>query len=61
MRVPQSNSEAPIRLRRASRAVFTSRDLPKFREFYTEVIGLVVASEDKDTSPARFVPDGLPA
>lgn len=50
MHVPQTNSESPIRLRSASHAVFNSRDLPKSREFYTEVIGLVVTSEDKDTS-----------
>jgi catechol 2,3-dioxygenase len=49
MSVPQTNSNPPFRFRRASHAVFTSRDLAKSREFYTEAIGLVVSGEDRDT------------
>ncbi|TCT05458.1 VOC family protein [Aquabacter spiritensis] len=49
MSVPQTNFKSPFRFRRASHAVLTSRDLPKSREFYTEVLGLVVSDEDADT------------
>ena len=49
MSVPQRNLNPPVRLLRASHASFTSRDLVKSREFYTEVLGLVVSDEDKDT------------
>ena len=49
MNVPQTNFTSPLRLRRASHAVFTSRDLAKSREFYTEVLGLLVSDEDRDT------------
>ena len=47
--VPERNPEPPVRFLRASHAAFTSRDLAKSREFYTEVLGLVVSDEDKDT------------
>jgi catechol 2,3-dioxygenase len=49
MSVPQTNLHPPFRFVRASHAIFTSRDLAKSREFYTEVLGLVVSDEDKDT------------
>ncbi len=47
--IPATNHKSPFRFRRASHAVMTSRDLDKSREFYTEVIGLVVSDEDQDT------------
>jgi catechol 2,3-dioxygenase len=47
--VPKRNPDPPFRFLRASHAAFTSRDLAKSREFYTEVLGLVVSDEDKDT------------
>jgi catechol 2,3-dioxygenase len=49
MSVPETNLDPPFRFLRASHAIFTSRDLAKSREFYTEVLGLVVSDEDKDT------------
>lgn len=49
MILPQTNSNPPFRIRRVSHAAFTTRDLAKCREFYTEVLGLLVSDEDKDT------------
>jgi catechol 2,3-dioxygenase len=49
MSVPQTNTKTPFRFRRVSHAVFTSRDLAKSREFYTEALGLIVSDEDRDT------------
>ncbi|HEY2051246.1 MAG TPA: VOC family protein [Caulobacteraceae bacterium] len=49
MNIPETNLNPPFRFRRASHAVFTTTDLHKSREFYTEVIGLVVSDEDADT------------
>jgi catechol 2,3-dioxygenase len=49
MSVPETNLHPPVRFLRASHASLTSRDLVKSREFYTEVLGLVVSDEDKDT------------
>jgi catechol 2,3-dioxygenase len=49
MSVPKTNLHPPFRILRASHASFTSRDLAKSREFYTEALGLVVSDEDKDT------------
>jgi catechol 2,3-dioxygenase len=49
MSIPKTNLHPPFRFLRASHASFTSRDLVKSREFYTEVLGLVVSDEDKDT------------
>src|ERR1700759_2257750 len=46
--VPTKNSHPPVRFLRASHASFTSRDLVKSREFYTEVLWLVVSDEDHD-------------
>jgi catechol 2,3-dioxygenase len=46
--VPERNLHPPFRFLRASHATLTSRDLAKSREFYTEVLGLVVSDEDKD-------------
>jgi catechol 2,3-dioxygenase len=55
MIIPKTNFNPPFRFRRASHAVFTAKDLPKSREFYTEVIGLLVADEDADTLYLRGV------
>ena len=49
MSVPSPNLHPAFRFLRASHAVFTSRDLPGSREFYTEVLGLVVSDENQDT------------
>ena len=49
MNVPQTNFNPPFRFRRASHAVLTSRDLAKSREFYAEVVGLLVSDEDRNT------------
>ena len=49
MQVPQTDYKSPFRFSRASHSVFTSRDLKKSEEFYTEVLGLVVSDSDKDT------------
>jgi catechol 2,3-dioxygenase len=49
MHVPTTNLHPPFRFLRASHAILTSRDLAKSREFYTQVLGLVVSDEDKDT------------
>jgi catechol 2,3-dioxygenase len=49
MSVPETNPRPPVRFLRASHAILTSRDLAKSREFYTEVLGLVVSDEDTDT------------
>jgi len=49
MNVPQTNFNPPFRLRRASHAVITSRDLAKSRSFYAEVVGLLVSDEDRNT------------
>jgi catechol 2,3-dioxygenase len=46
---PVTNPNPPFRFLRTSHASFTSRDLAKSREFYTEALGLVVSEEDKDT------------
>lgn len=49
MLLPPTDFNPPFRTRRVSHAVFTSRDLAKCRTFYTEVLGLVVSDEDRDT------------
>ena len=49
MDVPQTNYKSPFRFSRVSHSVFTSRDLKKSEEFYTEVLGLAVSDSDKDT------------
>lgn len=44
-----SIADRPISFSRASHATFTVHDLARSREFYTEVVGLVVSYEDRDT------------
>jgi catechol 2,3-dioxygenase len=46
MSVPKPALEPPFNMTRASHIVLTSRDLPAARDFYVEVIGLVVSDED---------------
>jgi catechol 2,3-dioxygenase len=47
--IPKTNLNPPAGFLRAGHAILTSRDLAKIREFYTEVLGLVVSDEDRDT------------
>jgi catechol 2,3-dioxygenase len=49
MAIPETNYNSPFRFRRASHSVFTSRDLEKSKEYYTEVLGLVVSDHEKNT------------
>src|SRR6202162_1665242 len=53
--IPKTTRPAPFEITRASHATFTARDLARSREFYTEVIGLVVSDEDRDTLFLRGV------
>jgi catechol 2,3-dioxygenase len=53
--IPKTTWPAPFEITRASHATFTARDLARSREFYTEVIGLVVSDEDSDTLYLRGV------
>lgn len=52
---PKTTASPPFRITRASHLVYTVRDLSRSREFYTEVLGLVVSDEDKDTLYLRGV------
>jgi catechol 2,3-dioxygenase len=47
--IPETNPNPPVRFLRAGHATLTARDLAKSRQFYTEVLGLVVSDEDADT------------
>ena len=53
--IPKTTCPPPFEITRASHATFTVRDLARSREFYTEVIGLVVSDEDRDTLYLRGV------
>ena len=53
--LPQTNFNPPFNITRASHLVFTVRDLARSRDFYTEVIGLVVSGETADTVWLRGV------
>src|SRR6185295_4056054 len=55
MSLPQTNFKPPFNITRASHLVFTSRDLAKSRDFYTEVIGLKVSDETATTIHLRGV------
>jgi catechol 2,3-dioxygenase len=55
MDIPQTNFEPPFDVTRASHLVLTSRDLAASREFYVEVLGLVVSDEDSKTIYFRGV------
>ncbi len=55
MTIPQTNFDPPFNITRASHTSLTTRDLAKSRDFYVEVIGLVVSDEDHDTVYLRGV------
>lgn len=55
MTIPRPNFNPPFNITRASHLVHTVRDLARSRDFYTEVVGLVVSDEDKDTLWLRGV------
>lgn len=49
MTIPKPNNTPPFNITRASHTVITVNDLPACRDFYTEVIGLIVSDEDANT------------
>src|SRR5215211_1141882 len=55
MTIPRTNFNPPFNITRASHLVLTARDLAKSRDFYVEVLGLMVAGEDTDTLFLRGV------
>jgi len=55
MSVPVTNLNPPFNTTRASHIVFTASDLAKSRDFYTEVLGLIVSDEDANTIFLRGV------
>jgi catechol 2,3-dioxygenase len=55
MAVPKTNFSPPFNITRASHVVVTVRDLAVSRNFYTEVIGLVVTHESDDEIYLRGV------
>jgi catechol 2,3-dioxygenase len=55
MTLPQTNFSPPFNITRASHLTFTSRDLARSRDFYTEVIGLKVTDESATTIYLRGV------
>jgi catechol 2,3-dioxygenase len=55
MAIPQTNFDPPFNITRASHLVLTAQDLPASRDFYTEVIGLIVSEEDANTIYLRGV------
>ena len=55
MTIPQTNFNPPFNITRASHLVFTARDLAASRDFYAEVLGLIVSDEDADTIWLRGV------
>lgn len=55
MPIPKTNFSPPFNITRASHVVLTVRDLAVSREFYTEVIGLVVTHESESEVYLRGV------
>jgi catechol 2,3-dioxygenase len=55
MGAPKFNGTPPFNVTRASHTVLTVDDLEACRDFYTEVIGLLVSDEDPDTIYLRGV------
>src|SRR5262245_51897233 len=53
--IPQTNFDPPFNITRASHLVFTARDLAASRDFYVEVLGLIVSDENADTIWLRGV------
>ena len=55
MDLPQANLDPDFRITRTSHVVLTVKDLAASRDFYTEVIGLVLTAEEGDTLYLRGV------
>ncbi|HZN28331.1 MAG TPA: VOC family protein, partial [Xanthobacteraceae bacterium] len=55
MTIPQTNFNPPFNITRASHLVFTAYDLAASRDFYVEVLGLIVSEETADTIWLRGV------
>lgn len=55
LQIPETQTAIPFRVTRASHIIYTVRDLARSRDFYTEVLGLVVSDEDRDTLYLRGV------
>src|SRR5262245_63408218 len=55
MTLPQTNFDPPFNITRASHLVLTTQDLPASRDFYVEVVGLLVSDEDANTIYFRGV------
>ncbi len=55
MTIPQTNFNPPFNITRASHLAFTARDLAASRDFYVEVMGLIVSDENADTIWLRGV------
>ena len=55
MKLPNTNFNPPFNITRASHLIFTARDLGRSREFYTEVLGLIVSDADANTLWLRGV------
>jgi catechol 2,3-dioxygenase len=53
--IPQTNFNPPFNITRASHLALTARDLSASRDFYVEVLGLVVSDEDAQTIWLRGV------
>jgi catechol 2,3-dioxygenase len=53
--IPRTNFNPPFNITRASHLVFTARDLAASRDFYTQVMGLIVSDEDASTLWLRGV------
>jgi catechol 2,3-dioxygenase len=47
--IPETNFAPPFNVTRASHLVLTARDLARSRDFYVEVLGLMVSDEDAGT------------
>jgi catechol 2,3-dioxygenase len=55
VQVPKTSWPLPFRVTRASHLTYNVGDLSRSREFYTQVLGLVVSDEDRDTLYLRGV------
>ena len=53
--IPETNFNPPFNITRASHLVLTAHDLPASRDFYTQVLGLIVSDEDANTIFLRGV------
>jgi catechol 2,3-dioxygenase len=59
LRPPETNNSPPFRITRASHLVYTVRDLSRSRDFYTEVLELIVSDEDCNTLYLRGVEERI--